>query len=239
MVCVGAFIGSLVIGILAYSQGYQTAFLICGFMFLLSIALLLFAKPTESDPYQVPEKPNTMFPLIVSLAIIGAAVYWLAMEFVGGGIYFFSQEIENNALAEFVAGGNMNINTVVVIVTAVALAIYFSIKQIPTTLQLAIGFGLATLGYLLLAPINIYDPNMASIGWILLGFQITQSLAEVFLGPPVAAYIVRKLDARYSPMAMAGFFFVSTEKHQDQKTEQLDDEFNFSIWAYFVLIQNQ
>jgi hypothetical protein len=107
---------------------------------------------------------------------------------------------------------------------------------------------------------------MASIGGILVGFHIIQSVAEVFLGPPVASYIVRKLDVRYSPMAMAGFFFVSSllmkfpldydlgkfssrvtyavvfmlifagvfigfylnrKQHENRKSEQLDDEFNF------------
>jgi dipeptide/tripeptide permease len=210
MVNVGAFIGSLLVGLIAYGYGYQTAFFICGFMYLFAIGLLLFAKSTESDPFQVPEKPNTMFPLIVALAIIGVAVYWLAMEFVGGELFYYSQEIKNNALAELVAGNALNINTVVVILTAVALAIYFSIKQVSTTMQLAIGFGLAAFGYLLLAPVNIFDPNMAFIGGILMGFHIIQSVAEVFLGPPVTAYIIRKLDVRYSPMALAAFFFVSS-----------------------------
>ncbi|NOQ72363.1 MAG: MFS transporter [Crocinitomix sp.] len=265
MVNIGAFMSSIVVGLFAVKQGYNAAFLLCGVFYVAAAVLIFFAKPTESESIETPEKSNKIFPLMVSLAVVGSALFWMAYEFVFGNLYYL-MDGQDSGVMGWLYEISTNINLLVILVFCIALAIYFTFKKVSTALQFGVGFILAALAYLSIAGIDFPSSDAATIKTTLVAFFILASLAEVLVGPPIASYIVRKLDVRYSPIVLAGFYFVTAmiqkyqitdglsdftwnliivsgvmialagvfigfylnrKKFQEQKTEQLDSEFDF------------
>lgn len=266
MVNVGAFLSVIIISLITVELGFKMAFVLCGLLYIAAGVLIAVAKPIENESLNLPEKPNTVFPLIVSLAVFGSTLFWLAYEFITGSMYTLTPDLADNTVFDLVSKTSVNLNAVVVIIFCTALTIYFSFKKVATTLQLGVGFILAILAYLCIAGVDFQSSDSGTIKTALLAFFILASLAEVLVGPPISSYIVRKLDVRYSPMVMAGYYFilamimklqitdglsaftwnviiasivmlilagafigfyVNGKKYTEQKTEQLDSDFDF------------
>ncbi len=208
MVNIGAFAGIALISSVAIKQGYKMAFIYCGFAYLLSFIALFFTNETKNDPVHKPEKPNNLFPIILVVALIGSAFYWLSFERVIVHLTMATHNLDTGVLSELIKSGGSNLNLIVIVATTLVLALYYSYSKISTALQLGIGFLCALIAYLFLLPIDFYQPESAPLVNLLLGFYILQSIAEVFIGPPISSYVVRKLDVKYSPIVLGGIYLL-------------------------------
>ncbi|MFT5819695.1 MAG: POT family proton-dependent oligopeptide transporter [Crocinitomix sp.] len=237
MVNIGAFISVIIVSLIAESQGFKIAFLLCGVLYIGAALLIYVAKPTESESLEELEKPNKVFPLMVVLAIVGSALFWLGYEFVVGNMYYLTDGLQGDAIIDVLTGTSTNINLIVILVFCVALAIYFTFRKVPTTLQFGIGFVLAALAYLCIAGIDFQNSSTATIKAALFTFFILASLAEVLVGPPIAAYIIRKLNVKYSPMVLAGFYFITSMILKYQISDGLSDfTWNVVIVSVVMLV---
>ena len=119
-----------------------------------------------------------------------------------------THNLDTGVLSELIKSGGSNLNLIVIVATTLVLALYYSYSKISTALQLGIGFLCALIAYLFLLPIDFYQPESAPLVNLLLGFYILQSIAEVFIGPPISSYVVRKLDVKYSPIVLGGIYLL-------------------------------
>lgn len=209
MVNIGAFAGIAFISAVAIRHGYKTAFIYCGFAYLLSFIVLFFTNATKSDFVRKSEKPNNLFPIIIIVALIGSALYWLSFEHIMFHLTMATHNLDTNVISELIKDGGSNLNLIVIVATTLVLALYYSFTKVSTALQLGIGFLCALMAYLFLLPIDFYRPESASLVNLLLGFYILQSIAEVFIGPPISSYVVRKLDVKYSPIVLGGIYLLT------------------------------
>lgn len=236
MVNIGAFFSVILVSLVTSTLGFKLAFLLCGVIYAAAAALISLTNVSESESLEEPEKPNNVFPLILSLAVVGSAVFWLAFEFIIGNLYFLTDTVEDETITNLVRN-SYNVNTVVVILFCVGLALYFTYKKVSITLQIGTGFILAGLAFLCLSAIDFQSEDNGTIKMALLGFFILQSLAEVLVGPPITSYIIRKLDVKYSPMVLAGFYFITALFQKFQNPEGYNDfNSNLTFAIIFMLV---
>jgi POT family proton-dependent oligopeptide transporter len=237
MVNVGAFMSAIITGLITVEYGFQKAFLLWGLIYIAAGVLIAVAKPSERTSIDAPEKPNKVFPLIVALAVVGSALFWLGYEFVSANLYSMAYDLEDSTIADMIQYNSNFINPFIVVIFAAALAIYFSFKKVATTLQFGVGFILAALAYLCLSSVDFQSSDSDTIKTALLAFFFLATLAEVLVGPPISSYIVRKLDVRFSPMVIAGFYFVTAMIARFQITEGLSDfTWNIIIVSAVMLV---
>ena len=209
MINLGAMIGTTIMVVVSVKYGYQQGFLLCALAFAGSFVAFYLSSVDATKKVEKRKQPNAYIPIVIVLSIIGASIFWLSFGYISGNLSSSHEFFNNAAIRELIFEESWTINSLVIIMLTIGLAVYFSFFKVATTLQIGIGFGCAALSMLFLFQVDFDNPINSSLSSILIGFYILQTIAEVFLGPPINSYVVRKINIMFSPLILAGFYFIS------------------------------
>jgi len=244
----GAFIGILLIGLIADEWSYEIALVIAaGFMVLATVCAVFFkqvnaARKRVDEPFAVLDeeliddqlvqskipKPGSVGNkvLLLIVAMVGAIFFWGMYELLQAVLSAFRETIGFGNLRENALAGQ-NIQSIVMIVCAVAAVLVWTFVYFNKFIKLAIGIfclGAAFL-FTLLHP---FDPGAYT--WWAISFAVLIGLAEIHIAPVLHSAIVQNVGTRYLAIAMSiGLLIASlSAKLFSLITSELDDY----IWEY-------
>lgn len=235
----GAFIGVGFISLANNGNGFQYAFAFSAVLLAGAFGLVLIAKPALPDEVNEPAKSNynpVFIPLIIIVALIGSLLFWISFESVGAHLTLF--EYESAAFTNLEVDFFLHLNFPVVLITGIVLALLYSFKQVSTSLQLAIGFFVAALScYFLFGLEDKLAAQSQSVASALILYYVLQSVAEIIIVPTALAFIVRKVELQFAPLALAGYFFITAfglKMFSEPAARSFYDTLEIGVWTMLV-----
>jgi len=207
---IGAFLGTLLIGLLASFYSYQVAFYFCAAIMLVALILILIVSPKSYVELKVDQKNSSYITTLIVVTSIVVGLFWLCYNYLYELISSSSILASSEALIEFNFKFSYNLNFVLLLIVTFILAIYLTFKRIHVTALLALGFGCGIIAVLMLSYALNGNLSAESLYVPLLAFYIFITFAEIFIGPPLTAYILEKVNMMYIPLVIAGYYSFTT-----------------------------
>lgn len=244
----GAFVGILLIGLIADKWSYEIGFVIAGFFMVLATVTAIFFKQSERVEQTINDsnvplndalvddqlvKPKELKPrslgsksMLLVVAVLGTVFFWGMSE-----IYYSIHNVyeELNGIRQISGGAmlNQNLQLLTFLIVGAATAIAWTFIYFNKFIKLAIGIFCLGLSFLLLVILPM-DQGIFTV-WAI-SFAILIGLAEIHIAPVLYSTIVQNVEARYLAIAMS--FGILAMNLSGVFFSWITSEIDYYIWEY-------
>lgn len=200
----GAFLGSLFVGLSYETYGANFGFIMSGLLFIAALIPYLFvSNPVVSE---IKKHSNNHFSpikkIVITMLVIG--VFWAIYDMTYVKVFEVVSSLTSNVEGIVSKGILESIGTSLTLPLGVVLAIIWTYKYSSTFKKLMTGLLMATFAYLFL----LFIPEEPSMSMYVI-YAISIAVSEIYLAPAVFSVVTQYVNPKYLTTVMALSFLPS------------------------------
>ena len=204
LINVGAFIGTMLIGLLG-ENNFHLGFIAAGVLMVISSVMLFFVKDSKprTEEHDITKKNLPKSLAMVFLAMAATAIFWLVYEIAGSDVFSKTYELREFSESGFLRNIWQSINPIIVLLAGIILSILWYFIRFNRILKIGIGFLIGAAAYLILLTIPEGYSGLGIaiflISALLLGF------AEILFAPTAMSLLTKYTNPKYLAIVFALF----------------------------------